>query len=412
MQRLEPAELRRVADFGEKRLLLVLGGTYINAEQRAEAERHLGRIRTMQAMLETAPDLVSSLPLGDPPELLKRAGSADDQTYPVWDRGIAAFGAGFILEKSGNKPEALAAYRLAYALMRPACPVYAGVGNGINMGLARDKQDNAKEPRLLQALGQAIRRLDPAAPDTLRGGIRFRLVGPLPPPQEWKFLRVSLWDKSLKKPLHSSFGAMGPPNGGEQVPAHPGMFPLQLDGTGWVGVADGKYRLAVWQGGAGGLWHGTPQPTKPVELDFRNLPQEVEIRGDTIEVTIRSYSLGEVALSAPADDKSIDLRRATFQWSPLAGAAQYNVTIGHTTAIPGGATTNFIYDARVPGTTFSPAELPADKRKQFESLKTGETGTWNVTAYDATGVKIGESSGRKFKVTHALDERSSSPDRP
>src|SRR5262249_1759025 len=158
-------ELRRVAEFGEKRLQLVLGGMHSTPEQRAEAEMHLGRVRTMQAMLDAAPDLVSTLPLDEPVELLKRAGSADEKTYPIGERGTKASAAGLILEKSGKQADALEAYRLAYALMRPASPVYAGVGQGINMNLARDKQDQSREPRLLRALGQAIRRLDPSAPD-------------------------------------------------------------------------------------------------------------------------------------------------------------------------------------------------------------------------------------------------------
>ncbi|MBI3862448.1 MAG: serine/threonine protein kinase [Planctomycetia bacterium] len=403
LNKMGPDELRQVAEFGEKRLQLVLGGVHSTQEQKADAEMHLGRIRTMQAMIEAAPDLVGALPIGDPADLLKRAGSADDQTHPVWERGTAAFGAGFILEKSGDKAAALDAYRLAFQLMRPACPVYAGVGQGINMGLPRDKQDQSKEPRLLRALSQAIRRLDPAAPDTLRGGIRFRLVGPLPSPQDWKFLRVSLWDRSLDNPVHSAFGAVGVP-GGDLMPGHPGTFPLQLDGTAWVGVADGKYRIAVWHTGSGGIGDGKSTPRKPVELEFRGVPAEVEIRGDTIEVPIRSYDLEEMSQVAPADGASVDLRQAAFRWSPVAKAVEFNLTIGHSIAIPGGTRTDFIFSEPVKGTTFSPADLPAAKRKQFESLKRGHTGTWNVTAYDAEKLKIGESSTRTFKVTHELPE--------
>jgi len=409
LQRLGPDELRRVADLGEKRLQLVLGGVYSTREQRAEAERQLSRIRTMQAMIDAAPDLAGGLPPGDPAELLKSAGPADDQAYPIWERGTAAFAAGFILEKSGDTAEALAAYRLAYSLMRTACPAYAGVGQGINMNLARDRQDQSKEPRLLRALGQAIRRLDPAAPDTLRGGIRFRVVGPLPPANDWKFLRVSLWDPALENPRHSGFGAIGVPasplgnRAGDFVPAHPGMFPLQLDGTAWVGVADGKYRLAVWPAGFGGFSDKTRQPHTPVELDFRGVPEEVEIRGETIEVPIRSYALGEVSLLTPADNGSIDLRQATFRWSQPAGAAAFEIRVGHNAPILGGIRTEFIYSSHVKGTAFSPAELPDDKRTQFQSLKPGRTGTWSVIAYDASGLKIGESSARTFKVTRELD---------
>jgi hypothetical protein len=402
MSGVSPEEVRRIVEVGVKRLQLVLGSTHSTDQQKKEAQMHLERARQIEAMLATAPDLVLGLPLGEPPaELLRRAAAADGST--LWSRGLAAFAAGFQLEQAGGKPAALAAYRQAYDLMRRACPTYSGLSFGINMGLPRDKQQEPKELRLVREVARAVRRLDPAAPDPLRGGIRFRIDGPQSPKNHWIFLNAALWGDPAIKPIDIGFGATTTPKG-ESWPLPPGQVPLQVDGTAWIGVADGKYRLAVWEGGSGGRGESDPG-SKPVALDFEGVPAEVEIRGETVEVRIRSYVLEEITLLAPAADAALDLVSANFHWSSVAGAKYYRIEFWHTYPIPGGMRGDIVTSAKVDGTSFSLASLPAAEVLKFSTLRRGSKGNWSVAAYDAADRRITFCTARGFTVARELTEK-------
>src|SRR5262249_11385531 len=384
--RLSPEEKRRVLELGESRMMLVLSGTHSSPADKQEAEKHLAGCRLELATLKTAPDLVFALPTGEPEELLRRA-SADDPHLTLWTRGTTAFGAGFELEKVGDGPAALAAYRKAYDWMRRASPTYAGLSTGIDMNLPPDKQHESKEPRLLREVMRAVQRLDPSAPDTLRGGIRFRVVGPQIPKNEVIKLAASLWDPSIPA-MEAGFGSRTGP-GEETFPNPPGSFPIQLDGTAWIGVAEGKYRLAVWRaewGATGFREAGSMQ----VMLDLEALPQEVEIvGGQTIELPIHSHLLKRITLLSPAVGATLDLRTAVFQWSGVPEAKYYYVNFAHGRPIPGGMRTDTLYDAKVAATTFSLADIPEADVAKFSSLKRGTTGVWRVSAHDAVGHIIG-----------------------
>jgi hypothetical protein len=273
------------------------------------------------------------------------------------------------------------------------------------MGRPRDKQQEARESRLLREVVRSIRRLDPGAPDPLRGGIRFRIVGPQPPANHWIFLSVALRDPAMTQSVDSTLGAVATPSG-ELFPEHPGMIAMQLDGTAWIGVADGKYRLHVWESGSGGIGNSrTPLAKNNVHLDFRGVPADISIHGQTVEVPIRSYGVQDVALLAPAADEQIDLRTASFRWSNLSETGHFRINFGHSYPIPGGVKTDSIYDAVVEGTSFSLAALPSADREKFKALQRGQTGSWSITAYAATGQKIGGSTTRSFTVAHELEAK-------
>jgi serine/threonine protein kinase len=398
-------EKRRMMELGEKRIQLIINGGYATEAQRKEAEKQLALVRFGISHLKTGSSVLFEVPIHDPPaELLRRAAASSDPKLTFWTRGIAAFGAGIQLEANGDKPGALAAYRQAYDLMRSASPTYSGLSRGIDMNYSREKQHESQEPRLLREVVRAVQRLDPIAPDPLRGGIRFRVVGPQIPKNEVIKLYALLWDPAIK-PMTAGFGTR-PDAKGTEFPQAPGSFPIQIDGTAWIGVADGKYRLAVMSAEWGGTGPRDPEaPKQPVELDFNSVPAEVEIQGQTVELKIRSYQLETINLSAPADGESIDLRTATFRWQGLPRAKHYWIEFGYKEKIPGGIRTNFIYDAKTAETSFSLANLsPADAAK-FKPLKPGVTGDWGVTAFDADGQKIGTASHQEFKVARELEQK-------
>jgi serine/threonine protein kinase len=391
--RLNLDEKRRLLEIGEKRILLVVSGTHCSEAERQEAEKHLARCRTALAALQTMPDLVFELPTGDADELLRQA--ADPKGFE-WSRGTASFAAGAELERTGDLPAALKAYRQAYDLMRVAFPTYAGRTSNIQQGREVGRDREMKECRMLREVQQSIRRLDPAAPDTLRGGLRFRIVGVDVPSGFVQYLQVALHDAKLKNP--------------QLWPTPGGGAPSQLDQTVWVGVADGKYTLSVTRGG---FWGGPSArgdtrklPPAGFELDFDGLPTEVEIAGETKEFTIRARPLEVITLLQPAADAGVDLRTGAFHWAELPGAKYYTLGLAHEEPIPGGVRVNPLLDVRTESTSVSLESLPGADVKKLAPLTAGRTGKWSVHAYDAKDRHLGASAeDRRFTVTQRLAEK-------
>ena len=264
--------------------------------------------------------------------------------------------------------------------MRSASPTYSGLSSGIDMGLPRERQHESQEPRLLREVVRAIQRLDPAAPDPLRGGVRFRVVGPQIPKNEVIKLYALLWDPSIK-PMTAGFGTR-PDAQGREFPQAPGSFPIQIDGTAWVGVADGKYRIAV-------IRRNGAAPARAIRRRLRKmwnsistgLPADVEIRGQTIEIPIPSYLLAKIDLLSPRPDEAIDLRTVTFRWSSLPKAKSYFVGFGWKEEIPGGSRTNFSFNANTAETSFSLKDLPAAdtaKLKPLQARRQGHVGRQRI----------------------------------
>jgi serine/threonine protein kinase len=389
---LKPEEKRRFLELAEKRFMLVASGSYGTPTQKQDAAKFLTDVRRQLAALKTVPDLVLEFPSGDPDKLLRSA--ADPKSFE-WNRGSKAFAAGVELERTGNVDAALKAYRQAYDLMRRAFPTYAGNLSNYTQHRKVDSNSEMKECRMLRLVQQSIRRLDPATPDTLRGGIRFKIVGVEISRTILSYLNVTLYDPSLSNPVY--------------FPTPNGVCPLQIDQTAWLGVADGKYSLVV-------RWSGVdnPDPTERydgksigagIELDLDDVPREVEIAGDTKEITLHAYSLATIASLNPTDGESVDLRKDAFHWTSLPNAKTYQLEFSSVEPIPNGERSLRLLMTESASTSLSLTSLREADAKKLAPLTSGRTGSWLVVAYDAKGRCIGRTIGDgNFKVTHGLNE--------
>ncbi len=273
------------AEIALKRLQIFLNEPYGTEAERAGAEQTLAELRgvlgNVPAGFTGVPERPWTLPSEPPTELLRRA---DDATKRWMTRAGAAASAGAVLEKNGDPAAALAAYRKAYDLFRPRFPVYAGVVRGLAMARPRSHFQEPIECTQLRHVALAVRRLDPAFKDPLRGGLRFRISGLDLTPDIAVLLTVSIWDAAA-----GDTGRGWQVVNGRQIPAPGGSVPIGLDQTGWVGVADGRYRLAVWKDGGGGVstkefGARAGQLGKRMELDFSALPEVVEVKGGTVDL--------------------------------------------------------------------------------------------------------------------------------
>jgi|GEM_PF-1293308 len=409
LRQANPQERRRGFETAEKRLLLVIGGNYASEAEKKEANEHLTRLRDMLAALEVAPNVALELPIGEQTvKLLKQAAKPGEDP---WKAGKAAFAAGVQFEKSGDKAQALTAYKQAYDLLRRACPIYSRLGHSVVTGLSRNDQPEANETRLLREVFSAVKRLDPNARDTMRGGIRFRIVGEQIPKSVAVFLQASLWEDP--KPKLGSFGGTFTPDG-ELVSLMPGTFPIQMDGTAWIGVADGKYRLRVFStgsGAGGAISAGAPQEDNEISLsrlafDFADVTKDViDIHGQTVEIPIRSRVLKEVAREAPAEGEKVDLATVVFRWREVPGATSYRIGFGYSEQVPGGVRGEEIWSTNVPGTNYTLANLPPPDNKKLARLKLGVEGYWWVSAFDANRRQIATSGHWRFVVEQGLTKK-------
>ena len=108
------------------------------------------------------------------------------------------------------------------------------------------------ECSMLRHVALALRRLDPTFKDPLRGGLRFRIAGLDLTPDIAVLMSVALWDPAIGEagPGWAVINGQRVPS---PVPTTEGEVPFQLDQTGWVGVADGRYRLVVYRNSGGGV---------------------------------------------------------------------------------------------------------------------------------------------------------------
>jgi hypothetical protein len=332
-----------------------------------------------------------ALPTGTVNELQRIAA---DSGKPAWERGKAAYAACLALQQSGDAKAALAACREAYRLLRSAFPTYAGVRTGVPGSVKPEDRriaDQAAECQLLQVVYASLRKMDQSDPEDLNGGLRLKFEGLAIP------LDVCLWpDITLFDPAVP--GAERGTN-----PALPRTFAVQTDQTAWVGVANGRYRLSV--GGFGLTWDA-PSATfaQRLEVDYGSIPDEIEIRGDTIELpSVRMWLAEEIRLLAPAEADAVDLARDVFRWSSVAGATSYHL---------------FLHDESNTGGQQIVARIESDKTSVVlsdprpkrigsiePSLAPGRTGRWRVEAFDGAGRRVGKSlKDGRFLVARGLSE--------
>jgi tetratricopeptide (TPR) repeat protein len=261
-----------------KRLQIFLNGPHGSDAERARAEQALAELRlrlgNVPPGFSGVPQRPLTFPTGKPADLLRQAD--DGQASPL-QRAAAAMGAGKALEQAGDTVAARQAYRKAYEVLRARFPVYAGVTQGLEMSHPRSLRLEALECSALRFVVYSLRRLDATMKDPLRGGLRFRITGLDLPPDLVVQLSLTLWD-----PKSADAGA---------VRATLGNVVVQLDQTAWVGVADGRYRLAA-QGTSRGSRSSASYGARAnrlygrMELDFSalNAKQVVEVRGNTVDL--------------------------------------------------------------------------------------------------------------------------------
>jgi hypothetical protein len=250
----------------------------------------------------------------------------------------------------------------------------------------------------LRHIAGVIRRLDPTSATRLQSGMRLRVTGLDLPPELGLHLSLSLEDQT---------SAAGPTDGASlPAPRRVGEFPIQLDQTAWVGVADGRYRLELSDGsrtGTSGEHLGSRgiQMTAMLRMDFSDLPKEVEIRGETIDLpAIRAYLLEDIRVLEPNEGESVDFANAVFRWNAIPEARRYEVGFSVTTREAGATYYRpFLVTGTDGAATLRAAGLPADSAAKLRGLAPGTTGTGEVRAYDAQRRVIAKSpQQRTFTV--------------
>jgi len=385
------------AELAAHRFNLFLNHPFGTPDERSEAAAKLMTLRQTlgKEPWETITELWPAWkpPVGTPEELLK---SADDAEVSIQHRITAAFAAGLALEHAGDAPSALAAYRQAYEILVGSYPVYAGTNSGIESLRPRSLHWEAHEPRLLRIIAQHIRRLDPDGPALLRGGIRFRIAGLDLSPDVGLKLKLSLWRPDVL-PLGRGTEIIR----GEEIPAAIGEAPVQLDQTAWVGVADGRYRLVVDTGSRSsrGAGHAARQYNM-LEFDFSSLPEEVDIRGETVDLPpIRATLVEVIEGQQPDEHAAIDRQTAVLRWDPFPLAASYRVTLWRTEVRGGGRYFKESHTVTTKGPALPLADIPEDIAVTLGLTRSGSSGAWSVEAYDASGRWIARSRAqRSFTV--------------
>jgi predicted Ser/Thr protein kinase len=384
--------------FAARRYEIFLNGRYGSEQEREFATGKLDQINrfldgqvkppkraTLQPVVKQ-----KQLPDGSVEELLA---TAADVAVARWQRGKAAYAAGLLLEQSDNPEAAKPAFHEAFDLMRVEFPTYEGISTRTFSTNRRVEHVESAECALLRDVFAAVRRLDPDVTDMLQGGLRFRIEGMQLPKGLSPKLRVELYDQTI----NTSAG---------RDRSLPRIVPIQNQ-TAFVGVADGRYRVAIRN--AGSTFHGedSGRLSSLLELDLSKLPKEVEVKGNTLEFAIPASTITEIMLLEPAVDDTVDLRSDVFRWSMAEGADFYRLVIvskdsrvGDGNYFKGGAA------IRVNSNNVCLGTLPESERNKAAWLTTGATATWSVQAYDEQGRPIGASvqNNRTFLVGRSIDD--------
>lgn len=390
-------EDRPVLERALVRLNVFLEGRGGSPEERQEAE---SLRQSVQATLAGEPERLTGFMVKQSEEPALPEGSIDelralaqDAKQPRFQRGKAAFAAGQKLEEQGDKAAALALDREAFELIRSVLPFYKCGEEALHF---------YQDLRVLDLVADAIARLDPARPLSLKGGLQFHTEGlPLPPGMEIQFAPV-LVDAAIE-----------PPAG--DVQSDQGFLlyrkiGLRTGQTRWVGVADGKYKLSI--GGKGATRESDASGKYPeplLDVDYRDVPKEIEVRGNTIDLSVRVYRRQELRQLEPADHAPVDLRSAVFRWTPVEGAAFYRVYFSVTDEKQRMMTGIGSFD--VPTTSLVLKDQKDEAELLHEYLKPGVTAEWRVAAFDTGQLEIGTLLAKEyhFLVAEPLPRKKADP---
>ncbi len=402
---LGPAASRSAEDYAQLKLAANRYEIFLNGRHGTDQERELATVklreihRFFDAQIEPptrtdSESTVNQLPDGTSAELLE---IATDESVPHWQRGKAAYAAGILLEQSDDQNAARQAFHEAFDLMRLVFPTYEGISmRTVSSGRLGVKHIESAECGLLRDVFAAVKRLDPDFEDVLQGGLRFRIVNVELPDELAPKLRVELYEQSMS----TSAG---------RDRSLPRIVPFK-DQTAFVGVADGRYRVAIRY--AGSNFHGDDagRVSNLIEFDLSHLPKEVELKGNTLEFAIPARIVSEITLLEPAVDETVDLRSDFFRWSRIEGAEYYHlVVVKKDSRVGEGIYYKGIEAMRVTSNNVCLGTLPKTEQSKagWLRLTAGTTFTWSVQAYDAQKRQIGASiqSNRSFMVGHGIGDK-------
>jgi hypothetical protein len=266
---------------------------------------------------------------------------------------------------------------------------------------------NDPEHRLLADIDSAIHRLDADAPAALRGGLRFHVKGLEFPPQ------VSVgFDTRLISPGVAMKDAEIRTGNGHALD---GRVELKGAQPAWIGVADGRYRLSIQFPGKSLYFSGKVEETTRrfyslLEVDYSELPAEVEIRGTTIDLPpLRARLIEELKLLAPVDRAPFDLKEGFFRWTPVPGAAKYQLEVMSVANNEQGGRSHQSFGSYETKTTSVCLGVAPEQFQLLSNLdgilRPGGFGEWTVAAVDAKGRRVGAVVGQPwtFVIARGLE---------
>jgi hypothetical protein len=379
------------------RLRLALAAPEGTAAEREQARENLAALcKQAKTLPEENIDEIfrTGRPSSDesPADLLAQAA---DESQPEAIRARAAYFAGWRLEQTGRPDKAVAAFRQAYDLISAQTFVYFGLVSAQETIRPRSLGSEPEMQRMLRHMAGTIQRLDPSAPDVMRGGLRFHVEEPELPPELGLKAVVTL--EKVSGADGSSPSASAEPT----LPSATGEVPIQLDRTGLVGLLDGEYRLGVKMGRRPGTPPG-PLGTQIgpqyqfLEFDLRALPAEVEVRGETIDLpAIRPYFSKEIGLTAPAEGAAIDLGQTEFQWNAVPEASRYELDLVGTVRTPGGTVLKSFTARDIGAPRFKIEQFASEDAKALASQSPGTEDVLEVRGYDDRGLLVAKTLGRR-----------------
>ncbi|TVP96867.1 MAG: serine/threonine protein kinase [Planctomycetaceae bacterium] len=367
-------------EFAARRLTLFLEGPGGTETERGEAEGWLAAIRrslqSARPIERWTSDELVQLPEGNLEELTARRANSQAS---AWDRGKAAMAAGRLQEAKGETDRAFEAYRQALDLLRPIYPFLSGVATDSQASGPPSPSKLAPECRLMRELVTAIERL--GGPDDKVATGNLVLVAE--PSEELGELnlavRVEVWGPESSDPnqgLSRNLASYFVIDQGRSAPAK---------------LIAGTYRIRF-----GGTLTSFPSTsnrsilrTTLIDIAPDNWPTEITIADGQVELPLRVRELTEILVDSPREQAPLDLQRDQIRWTPVAGAATYQLQFGQFRDHPTPSATWFV-TVSTDRPSWNSAELTSRDRELIRKhWPTGQVAGVRVVASDADGQRIG-----------------------
>jgi hypothetical protein len=143
-----------------------------------------------------------------------------------------------------------------------------------------------------------------------------------------------------------------------------------------------------------------------LELDFSDLPDEVEVRGTTIDLPpIRAALVDVIEGLEPAEHAQIDPRHTVLRWQAFPLAESYRVTVWRTRVQGGGTYFEEAYPVTRSSPSLSLADIPDADAQRLGLHRPGSTGAWSVEAFDTEGRWIARSRNQRSYVVSSKEPR-------